>query len=161
MNLENLCKAIKEAGLTRAIITLDTNGDDAVVILNIPTANADSIPDLNNEKQMALRKALSIPLRILGKTTEVDGEIDLHIQKYAEGFIPAAQALPIVTKCNSTAVATKQAEAATAAVQGATTQAKKQAKQKVESPTESPVEKAIPQTPITDNFDFFADGNSL
>ncbi|MDF4421878.1 hypothetical protein [Vibrio parahaemolyticus] len=161
MNLENLSKAINEAGLTRAIITLDTNGADAVVIVNIPTANADSIPDLKDEKQMALRKALSIPMRIMGKTTEVDGEIDLHIEKYAEGFVPAAQALPVVTKSNSTPAASKQTEAATTATKGATAQAKKQAKKQVEAQKPSPVEKAQPDAPITDNYDFFADSGAL
>ncbi|WP_024603893.1 MULTISPECIES: hypothetical protein [unclassified Pseudoalteromonas] len=161
MNLTNLCKVITNAGLTRAIITIDTNNDESVVVLNIPTASVNSDTTSKNEQVMELRKAVAIPLRVMGKTGDVDQELDNLLSQYATGFVPAARALSMDLKSNSTTASKKQSKAATVA----TKNVKKSELAKLEvvttEDTPSPVDAATPQEPILDNFDFFSDSASL
>ncbi|MBB1371254.1 hypothetical protein [Pseudoalteromonas sp. SR45-4] len=161
MNIQSLCSTIRNAGLTRAIITVDTNGDDVVVIVNIPSASTDSSGVQCNTKPMELRKALSVPMRIMGKIAEVDDEINQHFTKYAEGFVPAAQALPVALKTNAPAAATKSKDAAEKVTAGVTSKVKKDAIKVVEAPKPSPVEAALPNVEMNDNYDFFSDSGAL
>ncbi|MEZ9700145.1 hypothetical protein AB4455_22710 [Vibrio sp. 10N.261.46.E12] len=110
MNLQKVCNLVKEAGLTRAIITIDTSGDDAVVLLTVPTANG-ATPNIDNAKEMALRSALSSPLKVMGHVAEVDSVLDSEIDKFGEGLVPAAKALESVTS-NASSTAAKQKTAA-------------------------------------------------
>lgn len=110
MNLQKVCNLVKEAGLTRAIITIDTSGDDAVVLLTVPTANG-ATPDIDNEKEMALRSALSSPLKVMGHVAEVDSVLDSEIEKFGEGLVPATKTLASVTS-NASSTAAKQKTAA-------------------------------------------------
>ena len=87
MKLEQICKLINEAGQSRAIITIDTNGTDAVILVNVPTSGS-GFPDLSNTKEMALRKALSTPLRVIGKVVDVDAMLDEQVAIFGEGFTP-------------------------------------------------------------------------
>ncbi|HFG1572350.1 TPA: hypothetical protein ACGFXZ_001319 [Vibrio cholerae] len=102
MNLKNLCALVKAAGQTRAIITIDTNNEDAIVIVNIPTSNAACLPKNEDDKQMALRSALATPMRVLGKIEDVDAVFDEQLAEFGEGFAPASLQLKGV-KTNATA----------------------------------------------------------
>ncbi|EJL6460738.1 hypothetical protein HPY09_20790 (plasmid) [Vibrio cholerae] len=102
MNLKNLCELVKAAGQTRAIITIDTNNEDAIVIVNIPTSNAACLPKIEDDKQMALRSALATPMRVLGKIEDVDAVFDEQLAEFGEGFAPASLQLKGV-KTNATA----------------------------------------------------------
>ena len=113
MNLEAVCNLVKEAGLTRAIISIDTSGDEAVVLLNIPTANG-ATPDIDNQKEMALRAALSTPLKVMGHVAEIDSVVDQEVQNFSEGFIPANTSLAAVTSNTTTTVAKQQKATASA-----------------------------------------------
>lgn len=112
MNLQKVCNLVKEAGLTRAIITIDTSGDDAVVLLTVPTANG-ATPNIDNEKEMALRSALSSPLKVMGHVAEVDSVLDSEIEKFGEGLVPATKALESVTSNASSTVAKQKTAAST------------------------------------------------
>lgn len=102
MNLKNVCELVKAAGQTRAIITIDTNNDDAIVIVNIPTSNAACLQKIEDDKQMALRSALATPMRVLGKIEDVDAVFDEQLAEFGEGFAPASLQLKGV-KTNATA----------------------------------------------------------
>lgn len=109
MNFKNVCELIKAAGQTRAIITIDTNKDDAVVIVNIPTSNPACLPNMTDAKQMALRSALATPLRVMGKIEDVDAVFDEQLAEFGEGFAPASLQLTGVKSNASAAKASTQA----------------------------------------------------
>ncbi|WP_256385062.1 hypothetical protein [Photobacterium toruni] len=85
MNLQHICDLLKNAGSERAIITINTNGDNASVILTVPTSN--TVVDIKNSAQVELRNALSIPLAISGQVAEVDAAFNESIADYAQVFI--------------------------------------------------------------------------
>lgn len=109
MNLKNLCELVKAAGQTRAILTIDTNNEDAVIIVNIPTSNAAGIPKIEDNKQMALRSALATPMRVLGKIEDVDAVFDEQLAEFGEGFAPASLQLKGVKTNAAAAKASTQA----------------------------------------------------
>ncbi|HHC7267572.1 TPA: hypothetical protein ACN30M_001335 [Vibrio parahaemolyticus] len=109
MNLKNVCELVKAAGQTRAIITIDTNNEDAVIIVNIPTSNAAGIPKIEDNKQMALRSALATPMRVLGKIEDVDAVFDEQLAEFGEGFAPASLQLKGVKTNAAAAKASTQA----------------------------------------------------
>ncbi|BDP33372.1 hypothetical protein P3602_24390 [Vibrio parahaemolyticus] len=109
MNLKNVCELVKAAGQTRAIITIDTNNEDAVIIVNIPTSNAACLPKVEDDKQMALRSALATPMRVLGKIEDVDAVFDEQLAEFGEGFAPASLQLKGVKTNAAAAKASTQA----------------------------------------------------
>lgn len=106
MNIEMLCNLVKESGQSRAIITIDTDNDQAVVVVNIPTAHNNSV-DASKESSMQLRKALSTPLCVMGKIADVDSSIDDQLATFGEGFAPASNELNTITKFASNATTVK------------------------------------------------------
>ncbi|KOO06924.1 hypothetical protein R7D97_16565 [Vibrio sp. Vb5031] len=109
MNLKNVCELVKAAGQTRAIITIDTNNEDAVIIVNIPTSNAACLPKVEDDKQMTLRSALATPMRVLGKIEDVDAVFDEQLAEFGEGFAPASLQLKGVKTNAAAAKASTQA----------------------------------------------------
>lgn len=169
MNLENICNLVKASGQSRAIITIDTDGDQAVVIMNIPTANVNNLSKAVSDTEMKLRSALSTPLRVIGSVEGVDATFDEQLAQYGDGFAPASLKLNGV-KSNASAAQAKTTAAAgkpqkqKAAAQKDAPVATKPRKDKVEKtadkPTEKPQEEAQADVaPSTDdNFDFFTNG---
>lgn len=165
MNLENICNLVKASGQSRAIITIDTDGDQAVVLVNIPTANVNNLSKSVSTSEMKLRSALSTPLRVIGNVEGVDAAFDEQLAQYGEGFIPASLKLDGV-KSNASAA---QAKTSAASGKAPKKQAKnetpvepKSAKNKAENTADKapvkPQEKAKGEvaSPVDDNFDFFA-----
>ncbi|HIF9065226.1 hypothetical protein HWA77_24180 [Photobacterium damselae subsp. damselae] len=85
MKLRSICDLLKNAGSERAVITIDTTGDSASIILTVPTAK--TAVDLKNPNQVALRNALSIPLAISGKIDEIEVAFNQTISDYAQEFV--------------------------------------------------------------------------
>lgn len=81
MNLRHICDLLKNAGSEHAIITINTNGDNASVILTVPTSS--TVIDIKNSAQVELRNALSIPLAISGQVAEVETAFNDSIADYA------------------------------------------------------------------------------
>ena len=170
MNLKNICKLVKDAGQSRAIITIDTSGDDAVLFLNIPTAGGFDTGKVSSE-EMKLRAALSTPLRVIGKVADVDAMIDQQVSEFGEGFIVASQelvgtqsnaganknkCLNAVAASKNTPKAVKKTTPKTTANKSTTTKAS--AVKQAETPNA-----AMPEieTHADDNFDMFLNDSAL
>ncbi|CAH7357357.1 PRTRC system protein E [Vibrio crassostreae] len=167
MNLENICNLVKASGQSRAIITIDTDGDQAVVIVNIPTANVSNLSKAVSDTEMKLRSALSTPLRVIGSVEGVDATFDEQLAQYGDGFAPASLKLNGVksnasaAQAKTSAVAGKAPKKLKAAAQNETPAAPKPKKDKVEKTADKPTEKPQEESqadvtpPTDDNFDFF------
>ena len=169
MNLENICNLVKASGQSRAIITIDTDGDQAVVIVNIPTANVNNLSKAVSDSEMKLRSALSTPLRVIGSVEGVDATFDEQLAQYGDGFAPASLKLDGVKSNASAAQAKTKAVAGKPQKQKAAAQkdapvATKPKKDKVEKTADKPTEKPQKEAqadvtpPTDDNFDFFTNG---
>ena len=174
MNLENICNLVKASGQSRAIITIDTDGDLAVVLVNIPTANVNNLSKKVSDTEMKLRSALSTPLRVIGSVEDVDATFDEQLAQFGDGFAPASLKLDGV-KSNASAAQAKTKAAAgkpqkpkaadkketpVAATPKQDNKKKTTADKATEKPqeeTQKPQEEAQADatSPMDDNFDFF------
>lgn len=91
MNITSVCELLKVSGQTRAIVTIDTSGDDVVLIMNVPTGQ-NKAPNLANDKEMALRASLANPLRVICKVDEVDTLFEEEFAKFGTEFTANSKA---------------------------------------------------------------------